>query len=1358
MYILTHDISEYFAKDHRESLFPFLFKLASSSSSSQETLESLGEQILGSNSLLKFALTTRHYSPQVNLQLEKDSKAYDACFKQSTTTNGLLPFDYLSDACTSAAGQYTLLHVNMDCEEGRKNLLNYENKCFVFRHMAPANYREYVEASEFYMVRNNSLIDSLISVRGYGVELQIKDMEYKQQEVVEEQNQNGSGEAVEQDQDGVLFQTLTNRYPHLESDLQTFRDFLQKRSKSEDEEKIQVWQLSSIGLKALDSINSAASGSEKLDTLIDLAQNFPLHVSSLVSNNQTVVDSNVLKRQFESLKDHLEVADPARETIRRNTLFVNGRELDSNKLTVFSLYDILSSEQKVLSKFSNYMLDPSQIEKILYGSVGVRTEESKPRFLIDDEFEKNVIYYNDIESDSRYSGFPENLKTMLMPTMYGQLRFAKRNTFTAIYLLNPFSSPDAIEKLNVFMNFIYRGYPIRFGFILMPTAFSTINVGLSGTSTSVPSLQLDEQSAKYITHVESICRTNGAQACLQVLIQRNLNQGNSLSESDRHKLLERYELFAIKKGFGTRNSLFMNGVLYDVQDEMPDKLFMNAMKEEYNVVLDLIRQNKIKDSDKNLLQSIASNTNTFSRYNSLVFSDQAEYSIVDVLQYPNIAWRYSSILRESNDPYAKFSFIVCNPQDNESFLKVIDAYLESSKDSRIALLDTKENSDICGKLFSQKAVGGIIAPQGKKIVFDSLDQIQLFTSTDFDVLESQAVAKLSWLLNNDDWKSYNSYTSSTPVTNEYKSNVLFSISTLMASSRGERDNVHKRFENYDFKFSIKNEKSLQVDIVAIINPLSNFAQKWTSVLKYLAKLNYPVTIILNPEIDTSNMPLKSLYRFVLEEDKAVFELNQVNKIAGIYTLAMDTSETWLIESTYSHQDLDNLNLATDCTVGEGCYARFQLEHLVVTGSCLDVTEVRPPRGLQLELIPEYDDKKNKDVTLVMANYGYFQLKANTASIYSVQLPSKGIGRHSEIFSISKVSQSSFYEQQISYSIAGSQGVAPDDHIYVNSFDAPFVQVNVKRNPGKENEELLKDGEGDNDSGILSYFSGDKDKVVNVFSIASGHMYERLLKIMSLSVTKNTKRSKIKFWFLKQFLSPQFKKLLPELAKHFNFQYGLVSYAWPHWLHKQTQKQRIIWAYKVLFLDVLFPLREVKKIVFVDADQICRTDLTELYSDFNMKGNSLAYTPFCSDRREMDGFRFWDQGYWKQHLRGRPYHISALYVVDIALFRQKYHGDQFRMFYDSLSKDPNSLSNLDQDLPNYAQHVVPITSLPQQWLWCETWCSDQSKPQAKTIDLCNNPKTKEHKLTSARRIVPEWQSYDDEIKEFERTLISSTDRK
>jgi Glucosyltransferase 24 len=73
-------------------------------------------------------------------------------------------------------------------------------------------------------------------------------------------------------------------------------------------------------------------------------------------------------------------------------------------------------------------------------------------------------------------------------------------------------------------------------------------------------------------------------------------------------------------------------------------------------------------------------------------------------------------------------------------------------------------------------------------------------------------------------------------------------------------------------------------------------------------------------------------------------------------------------------------------------------------------------------------------------------------------------------------------------------------------------------------------------------------------------------------------------------------------------------------------------------------------------------------------------------------------------------------VDLRKFRRIAAGDRLRGQYQALSQDPNSLSNLDQDLPNNMIHQVLIKSLPQEWLWCETWCDDQTKKTAKTIDL------------------------------------------
>ena len=45
--------------------------------------------------------------------------------------------------------------------------------------------------------------------------------------------------------------------------------------------------------------------------------------------------------------------------------------------------------------------------------------------------------------------------------------------------------------------------------------------------------------------------------------------------------------------------------------------------------------------------------------------------------------------------------------------------------------------------------------------------------------------------------------------------------------------------------------------------------------------------------------------------------------------------------------------------------------------------------------------------------------------------------------------------------------------------------------------------------------------------------------------------------------------------------------------------------------------------------------------------------------------------------------------------------------------PHALSSFT---PSRARANIPIYSLSQEWLWCETWCTLESKQSAKTIDL------------------------------------------
>ncbi|KAF5404753.1 UDP-glucose:glycoprotein glucosyltransferase [Paragonimus heterotremus] len=576
-----------------------------------------------------------------------------------------------------------------------------------------------------------------------------------------------------------------------------------------------------------------------------------------------------------------------------------------------------------------------------------------------------------------------------------------------------------------------------------------------------------------------------------------------------------------------------------------------------------------------------------------------------------------------------------------------------------------------------------------------------------------------------------------------------------------------------------------LELLAIVNPTSRETQRLSHVLTVLQQsLSCNVKVSLNPVLSLSELPLKNFYRFVWEPALFDFE-SSTSKVAispdlvtpraefvhlpgqPLLTLGMDAPHGWMVAAVEAVHDLDNLRLADAHSTVE---ALFELEYLLLEGHCFEEGSMKPPRGLQLTLGPASD--LGRYDTIVMANLGYFQLKADPGIWHLNIRP----GRSRDLYTM-------IDDDDMGTHVNSSELV-----INFNSFRSKIITVRVKKHPERENENLVDETESSSsltsrDSWAWLYKNSDvwatlsnyaetlcptwltslrkslqahlpwqtctnKQETINVFSLASGHLYERLLRIMMLTVIRHTK-SPVKFWFLKNYLSPTFKDFIPHMAVEYGFDYELVQYQWPRWLHAQTEKQRIIWGYKILFLDVLFPLN-VTKIIFVDADQIVRADLQEL-ADYDLQGAPYGYTPFCDSRKEMDGFRFWKQGYWASHLAGRPYHISALYVVDLVRFRQLAAGDRLRGQYHGLSQDPNSLSNLDQDLPNNMIHQVPIKSLPQEWLWCETWCSDESKTHAKTIDLCNNPQTKEPKLSAAMRIAPEWVDYDREIKRLWRRI-------
>lgn len=598
---------------------------------------------------------------------------------------------------------------------------------------------------------------------------------------------------------------------------------------------------------------------------------------------------------------------------------------------------------------------------------------------------------------------------------------------------------------------------------------------------------------------------------------------------------------------------------------------------------------------------------------------------------------------------------------------------------------------------------------------------------------------------------------------------------IFDSTPGPRTSLFKEWDTSHTSITAGSHEKCVIELVASIDPASGIGQRWTPILNVLAKLDgICVRIFLNPKSKLEELPVKRFYRHVLEPSPKFDANGKLESLrahfAGIpeealLTMSLDVPPSWLVAPRESIHDLDNVRLSS--FRGTGVTAIYELENILIEGHTRDTSVSSPPRGAQLVLGTEADPSYAG--TIIMANLGYFQFKANPG-VYNLGLQT---GASQQIFSIDS---------------AGPQGWTPQPgdettEISLVGFRGLTLFPRLSRRPGREFDEVLESSTSSAENlvhkgaeiadsllsqvGLANVKASDyvakgfdlgqkvlsktgmqgappskqKHADINIFSVASGHLYERMLNIMILSVMRNTDRS-VKFWFVEQFLSPSFKSFLPSMAARYGFSYEMVAFKWPHWLRAQTEKQRTIWGYKILFLDVLFPL-DLDKVIFVDADQIVRTDMYSLVQH-DLQGAPYGFTPMCDSRTEMEGFRFWKQGYWANFLRGMPYHISALYVVDLKRFRAMAAGDRLRGQYQTLSADPNSLSNLDQDLPNHMQMMLPIHSLPQDWLWCETWCSDEALKTAKTIDLCNNPQTKEPKLDRARRQVPEWTEYDEEI--------------
>lgn len=1159
-------------------------------------------------------------------------------------------------------------------------------------------FRPFIPHSE----KNTSLY-----LQGWAAELALKNMEY----------------SVLNDKD-VVSRILSEEEFVKESDLH--EDDATSVEGDQFGTKQEEWDFSQIGEQVFTRIMESDL-IDRIGVLQELSQNFPSHAAAL----------QLITAPISFKKDLAEIRSKLRSG--QNMLWLNGIEIDTDFIDLFHLYELVAQETQFYAALRDLKI-PEEVQH----SFSRLQHPQLSSFRIDLSYDSSlepIAWANDISKDSKYKQWPNRLEALLSPGWPQQIRYVSQNLYHMAMVVSP-ANLDGLALLDIANRFIEHNAPFRLGLVCFEGNGKWEKL-LCGMFYEIEAKLGVRKAFGFFKVLKSILQKRSGDVSKEDVllafkrsIAMNPNSFDSVEEIV-NAMVEgtwKYSDHALKRFRDTRGYtegrgwesyqlplVFFNGIrLFDggfIDEENFRRSFMEKLIEEQQMYQQHVYYGTLNDST-DLMLFPYKQPNAFRRVNVNIMKSLDEQVLLPLSRSFLETHEFSS----SGNGFTIFTLLFGGKWNTEVFAGIVDVVKVSKYGVRMAVFrDTVECSENAMELQNVLQLKSCPAQnpfQNTPESFVIVNGRVINTTANFDANDITTLLDF-------EWKTFTHLISETFQLDANTFCVLQSILSIRNQHSADRADIDGLFSEISSK--IERIGSNSISIFAVVDPLSTKGPMISGFLRSIeAFTDFNLRIILNPSSHLKQIPLKQFYRFnfnpsmkfypngnLVETTALIFEnLPQ----AQILTLTTFSPETWMTSSSQAEIDLDNILLSNSKERVQNVL--YELEHIIIAGQCFDGVTKSPPAGLQLELYSAGSLDKLQD-TVVMENLGYFQLKANPG----------------------------FFDVKIEKSHGKVYEMVNSKSIQVGISRKSFVQLKVIRKSGMQTADILKLTKKSSIlqriPGMSMLFPEEAKSTIHVFSLASGHLYERFLRIMMLSVTQNTK-SPVKFWFIGQFLSPQFKHSIYDYAKQLGADVSveLIDYKWPFWLRRQSEKQRTIWGFKILFLDVLFPL-DVSRIVFVDADQVVRSDLSELFK-LDLGDAPYAYTPFCDSNKETEGFRFWKHGYWKDHLQGKPYHISALYVVDLDKFRAMRAGDQLRIIYDQLSRDPASLSNLDQDLPNFAQSMVPIYSLEQEWLWCETWCSMDTLGKAKTIDLCNNPLTKEPKLDRAKRIVKEWDELDKEV--------------
>ena len=518
-----------------------------------------------------------------------------------------------------------------------------------------------------------------MNLQGYGVFLDIKNMEYKNFDDsagAAEGKEIGStdGSTLEpfpegEEVDGVDFSKLLSRRPDLAKELAVMREeLLTKRDEGlQAGVGMKVWRMRDLGLQALLAIASAAShgtdGSAVIAKLADIAHNFPARASAISS----IKVSQELRAGLEALAH-----SGLLHHLHPSSAYINGIRVDIGGNT-FNVYDFLDEikkeivhmeqlasleevpaalrdEVKQLSR--KLSSDDSTAEDSPRGGRAVRIDVSRGAKSV-------VTFMNNLEKDQMYKRWPKSLRQLLFPSW--SLQTIAKNMYTLIVNVDPltFDGVSILMQINMMWQ---QQWPVRFGAVLAVTSGPAAAPGMASSHDvcRLFALALREYSTKaavaFLVDVseaagESFQLLAGASEAdiagdtpaqvtrdMAVALFAQSAFGTKASESQRDirtraeavladenvyaDFVSNSSIYLNARGLAI-NSFSLNGIVRQTSD-MQSALMQILGREQY-LMTSYYQNKKITDKTPSLFSAILQESSAFQRYHPLLEEEQPSY-------------------------------------------------------------------------------------------------------------------------------------------------------------------------------------------------------------------------------------------------------------------------------------------------------------------------------------------------------------------------------------------------------------------------------------------------------------------------------------------------------------------------------------------------------------------------------------------------------------------------------------------------------------------------------------------------------------------------------------------------------------